>query len=193
MMPSGKEIDVNEEHQLNACLPIVVTPFGIIIEDKRLHPENAPSSISIRVSGVLTVVSSRQELNAFFPILVTPFEIVTDFKEQLLKADSLISLTLPGMVTEDSLVLAKADFPITVTESGIETDAKSEQFSKAESLIVVTPSGIVISESLVHPLKASSAIVLVSGWIDTDVIEVSTGSIKATYGLFLLPRYLALP
>ena len=75
-MPSGREIDFNDSHQLKAEPPMDVTLLGMLTFSKAVHQEKHPSGISVMPSGSMT-----------------------DFKDsQLSKAESPMDVTLPGMV-----------------------------------------------------------------------------------------------
>jgi len=89
----------NEEHDLNAAAPILVTELGISID---VNPEtlNAAKPILVTELGITTDCNAGHELNAPTPILVTELGIITDVNaEHSLNTRSPIRLTELGIVT----------------------------------------------------------------------------------------------
>ena len=90
-------------------------------------------------------VSNNASLNAYFPIYSTPSSITNFVSVVALyvpsNADSPISLTLPGMVSEDKWCRWNAFSPILTTDFGI---ARAVNLAPANALapISVTVSGI---------------------------------------------------
>ncbi len=127
-------------------------------------PEKAPRSICLKDAGSAIEVRAEQPEKASSPISLNPYNseeplltvtVVSD--RQLAKARSLISSTLPGIVTSVSPVLANVPSSMSIKESGREIDLRFWQPLKAPSPISLTPSG---TTTLVTPLlmKAPSSI-----------------------------------
>jgi hypothetical protein len=72
----GREI--KQPHPEKAELPIVVTLFGILIDERALQPANAEFPIDVTEFEIVTEVSFLQFLNVSVGIDVIPSEIITD-------------------------------------------------------------------------------------------------------------------
>ena len=66
----------------NACSPILVNPFGKVIEVNLWQYANASEPISVTESGITIVVKLRHLQNASLPILVTFRRVIDSIKGQ---------------------------------------------------------------------------------------------------------------
>ena len=71
-------IDVRPLQCANAPLPMLVTLFGIVMEDIPLHQEKALSSMFVTLFGIVMEVNPLHNVNAQLPMLVTLFGIVME-------------------------------------------------------------------------------------------------------------------
>ena len=97
----GKYTSFRDVHVLNAYVPTVVTPSGIIIFVSAVQFEKAKPNIVFNFPLLKNVTFSRflQAENAFASILSTFSGIVTSFnKVQSAKAFDPIEVTLAGIV-----------------------------------------------------------------------------------------------
>ena len=133
------------ESSLLLRVPILVTPSGIIILSRELHPEKVCASIAVIFFDKTTFKSDVQPEKANSPISVTLSGMVISLRlVQPEKVLSCIILRLFESFTFESDVQPeKADSPIDVTLSGITISFRLVQPEKAEPLIDVTPSGTV--------------------------------------------------
>ena len=79
----GILIDFRESQLANVRYSILSTPVPIITEVRALQPKNAFLSMVVTLSGIVIIFSESQLINDQLPIFVVPFEIVTvvsDFK-----------------------------------------------------------------------------------------------------------------
>ena len=110
---------VNAVHSPNACSPISSTPSGIVISVRDLHCLNIPK-LSVFMAGIVTCVILVPS-NALFPI---------------------VSIFLGIWISVKELQCINAFTPIVVTLSPIVRFAKEVQLANALSPIVSTPFSI---------------------------------------------------
>ena len=83
----------------------MVTPFGMCISSKLLHPLKALSPISVTLSGIFIFVKFGQYSNAALPIWVTPFGMCISLKLfHSLNASLPIFVTPFGMTTVSFII-----------------------------------------------------------------------------------------
>ena len=75
---SGSVIVFKLVQELNACVPIVVTPLGSTTLVKAWQPQKALKFSSFTLPGMLTLVAKRQPRKACTPILEIPSLMTID-------------------------------------------------------------------------------------------------------------------
>jgi hypothetical protein len=146
----------------------MVTPSGMTIEVKDVHPMNASEPNFVSVAGSVTSFKLTQYSKALYPISVNPEGSFTDSNDlQLAKQRGPITVTL-SLIVSFVKVMAPKEFlveisqltissplphskkdslPMVVTVAGIVNFFKFEQCAKALSMIVVILSAITYSSS----------------------------------------------
>ncbi len=80
--PAGSSIDVNEEQQPKAHLPMLVRPAGSAIDVNEEQLSKACSPMLVRPAGSLIDVIEEQEAKAPMPMLVRPAGSAIDVSEE---------------------------------------------------------------------------------------------------------------
>ena len=106
----------------NACLPILVTPSGIVIEVKLAQPEKALPPMLVTLSGIVIEVKLVQPENALSPML-SPLVIVTTLSWLLL----MWFAANAGIVAVSIGQPSNAPLSMSVTLSGIVIEVKPVQ------------------------------------------------------------------
>jgi hypothetical protein len=148
LLPAAKVTVVRLLVFVNAELPMVVTPAGMVKAVSALAPANAlmPMDLSLLPAARVTVARLLAPMNAFAPMDVTPAGIVMAVSA-LAPANAVapmdVSLLPAAKVTVARLLaLLNAKLPMDVTPAGMVIAVSALAFENALAPIDVTPAGI---------------------------------------------------
>ena len=140
---------------LNALREIVLTEFGIVIDDNDSHLKKIVAGIFVTFSPINTSFKEEQlrkiPFNEVWFLQSIALKYTVSMLGQSANADTPSSV-IPSCIVIDvkDLQLLKALFPMLVTDSGIETLGSFVQPENDESLMTDIELGIDISERYKH-------------------------------------------